>query len=65
MTTPPHINIGELFPFDVIVYATGFIGVSATHDLMLYKVFTAATGAISDARSRVKWSYYPRLLRRA
>jgi hypothetical protein len=60
----PHISLGEMLPFDVIVYATGFIGVSATYaDLIFHKMPTAETGAIPNARSRLEWSHYPRLLR--
>jgi hypothetical protein len=55
------MNLGEMLPFDVIIYATGFIGVSAAYT-DLYKMPTAEIGAIPDARSRLEGSYYSRLL---
>jgi hypothetical protein len=57
------MNLGEMLPFDVIIYATGFIGVSAAYtNLIFYKMLTAEIGAIPNARSRLEGSYYPRLL---
>jgi hypothetical protein len=57
------MDLGEMLPFDVIIYATGFIGVSAAYtNLIFYKMLTAEIGAIPNARSRLEGSYYPRLL---